>query len=235
MLELENIHAYYGESHILRGVSLSVARGEVVCLLGRNGAGKTTTILTVMGYLHPRDGRIRHNGRDIGALPPYAVSRLGVGFVPQERGIFPSLTVRENLTVFARGGDKDASKDAWTLQRIFDLFPHLRARERNLGFQLSGGEQQMLSIARALMLNPAVLLLDEPSEGLAPMIVEEIIGVLHGLKREGLAILLVEQNLRAAFAVGDRHHIMNKGEICFTGSSAELEGNEFVLRNYLSV
>jgi branched-chain amino acid transport system ATP-binding protein len=251
MLELDNIHAYYGESHVLHGVSLSVAKGEVVCLLGRNGAGKTTTILTVMGYLHPRDGRIRHNGRDIGALPPYAVSRLGVGFVPQERGIFPSLTVRENLTVFARGAGKDAltkntstkdtstkdasTKDAWTLQRIFDLFPNLRARERNLGFQLSGGEQQMLSIARALMLNPGLLLLDEPSEGLAPMIVEEIVGVLRGLKREGLAILLVEQNLRAAFAVGDRHHIMNKGEICFTGTSAEIESNELVLRNYLSV
>jgi branched-chain amino acid transport system ATP-binding protein len=234
MLELENIHAYYGESHVLRGVSLSVAKGEIVCLLGRNGAGKTTTILTVMGYLHPRDGHVRHNGRDIGSLPPYAVSRLGVGFVPQERGIFPSLTVRENLTVFARGNGKDA-KNSWTLQRIFDLFPNLRARERNLGFQLSGGEQQMLSIARALMLNPAVLLLDEPSEGLAPMIVEEIVGVLQGLKREGLAILLVEQNLRAAFAVGDRHHIMNKGEICFTGTSAEIESNENVLRNYLSV
>ena len=237
MLELENVHAYYGESHVLRGVSLSVAEGEVVCLLGRNGAGKTTTILTVMGYLHPRDGRIRHNGRDIGALPPYAVSRLGVGFVPQERGIFPSLTVRENLTVFARGGGqaRGNGRDSWTLQRIFDLFPNLKARERNLGFQLSGGEQQMLSIARALMLNPGLLVLDEPSEGLAPMIVEEIIGVLRGLKRDGLAILLVEQNLRAAFAVGDRHHIMNKGEICFTGTSNEIESNEAVLRNYLSV
>jgi branched-chain amino acid transport system ATP-binding protein len=237
MLELENVHAYYGESHVLRGVSLSVAKGQVVCLLGRNGAGKTTTILTVMGYLHPRDGRIRHDGRDIGTLPPYAVSRLGVGFVPQERGIFPSLTVRENLTVFARGGGqaRGSGRDAWTLQRIFDLFPNLKARERNLGFQLSGGEQQMLSIARALMLNPALLVLDEPSEGLAPMIVEEIVGVLHGLKREGLAILLVEQNLRAAFAVGDRHHIMNKGEICFTGTSNEIESNEDVLRNYLSV
>jgi branched-chain amino acid transport system ATP-binding protein len=231
MLELENIHAYYGESHVLRGVSLAVGKGEVVCLLGRNGAGKTTTILTVMGYLHPRDGRVRYSGRDIGALPPYAVSRLGVGFVPQERGIFPSLTVRENLTVFARGN----AKNGWTLQRIFELFPNLKARERNLGFQLSGGEQQMLSIARALMLNPELLVLDEPSEGLAPMIVEEIVRVLRSLKDEGLAILLVEQNLRAAFAVGDRHHIMNKGEICFTGSSAEIESNETVLREYLSV
>ena len=231
MLDLENVNAYYGDSHILHGVSLSVREGEVVCLLGRNGAGKTTTILTVMGYLQPRPGRIRYNGRDIAALPPYAVARLGFGFVPQERGIFPSLTVRENLTTFARA----VGNGYWTLQRIFELFPHLQARERNLGFQLSGGEQQMLSIARALMLNPTLLLLDEPSEGLAPMIVQEIIKVLMRLKQEGLAILLVEQNLRAAFAVGDRHHVMNKGEICFTGSSGELEGNDFVLRNYLSV
>jgi branched-chain amino acid transport system ATP-binding protein len=231
MLALDNVNAYYGDSHILHGVSLSVREGEVVCLLGRNGAGKTTTIMTVMGYLHPRAGSIHYNGRDIGALPPYAVARLGFGFVPQERGIFPSLTVRENLTVFAR----QSGQRGWTLQRIFGLFPSLHARERNLGFQLSGGEQQMLSIARALMLNPSLLLLDEPSEGLAPLIVQEIVEVLKRLKSEGLAILLVEQNLRAAFAVADRHHVMNKGTICFTGSTAELEGNEFVLRNYLSV
>jgi branched-chain amino acid transport system ATP-binding protein len=231
MLEIENVNAYYGDSHILHGVSLSVEEGEIVCLLGRNGAGKSTTILTVMGYLQPRPGRIRYRGRDIAGLPPYAVARLGFGFVPQERRIFPSLTVRENLTVFARVG----GKGFWTLQRIFDLFPVLRARERNLGFQLSGGEQQMLSIARALMLNPAMLLLDEPSEGLAPMIVQQIIEVLARLKQQGLAILLVEQSLRTAFAVGDRHHVMNKGEICFSGTAAELENNEFVLRNYLSV
>jgi branched-chain amino acid transport system ATP-binding protein len=235
MLEIENIHAFYGESHILHGVSLAVRPGEVVCVLGRNGAGKTTTILTVMGYLQPRPGRIRYNDRDIAGLPPYAVARLGFGFVPQERGIFPSLTVRENLTVFARmGGDGGGASD-WTLSRIFDVFPTLRTRQRNLGFQLSGGEQQMLSIARALMLNPALLLLDEPSEGLAPMIVQQIVEVLARLKSEGLAILLVEQNLRTALAVGDRHYVMSKGEICFTGSSAQLEGNEFVLRNYLSV
>jgi branched-chain amino acid transport system ATP-binding protein len=235
MLAVENIHTYYGDSHILHGVSLAVNEGEVVCLLGRNGAGKTTTILTIMGYLKPRPGRIRFRDRDIADLAPYAVARLGFGFVPQERGIFPSLTVRENLTVFARGGGQDRNGRRWTLDKIFDLFPNLRAREKNLGFQLSGGEQQMLSIARALMLNPSLLLLDEPSEGLAPMIVQEIIAVLRNLKREGLAILLVEQNLRTALAVADRHHVMNKGEICFTGSSAELEGNELVLREYLSV
>jgi branched-chain amino acid transport system ATP-binding protein len=231
MLEIDNINAYYGDSHILHGVSLSVGEGEIVCLLGRNGAGKTTTILTIMGYLQPRPGHIRYRDRDIAGLPPYEVARLGFGFVPQERGIFPSLTVRENLTVFARAG----GKGFWTLQRIFDLFPVLGARERNLGFQLSGGEQQMLSIARALMLNPTMLLLDEPSEGLAPMIVQQIVEVLARLKQEGLAILLVEQSLRTAFAVGDRHHVLNKGEICFSGSASELENNEFVLRNYLSV
>jgi branched-chain amino acid transport system ATP-binding protein len=231
MLDLENVNAFYGDSHILHGLSLSVGEGEVVCLLGRNGAGKTTTILTVMGYLKPRPGRISFRGRDIAALPPYAVARLGIGYVPQERGIFPSLTVRENLTVFARG----AGKNSWTLERVFAMFPHLHERARNLGFQLSGGEQQMLSIARALMLNPSLLLLDEPSEGLAPMIVQTIIGTLTALKREGLAILLIEQNLRTALAVGDRHHVVNKGAICFTGSSAELENNDFVLRSYLSV
>jgi branched-chain amino acid transport system ATP-binding protein len=235
MLDIENINAYYGDSHILHGVSLAVREGEVVCLLGRNGAGKTTTILTIMGYLKPRPGRVLYRGRDIAALPPYKVARLGFGFVPQERGIFPSLTVRENLTVFAREGDRGRDGGRWTLERVFELFPNLRARERNLGFQLSGGEHQMLSIARALLLNPSLLLLDEPSEGLAPMIVQEIVEVLKALKREGLAILLVEQNLRAALAVADRHHVMNKGEICFSGSSAELEGNDFVLRNYLSV
>ncbi len=230
MLELDGVHTYYGDSHVLRGVSLTVDAGEVVCLLGRNGAGKTTTVLTAMGYLKPRHGRVRYRGRDLASLPPYEIARLGVGFVPQERGIFPSLTVRENLTVFARTGD-----GAWTLPRIHELFPVLESRGGNLGFQLSGGEQQMLSIARALMLNPNLLLLDEPSEGLAPMILEQIVAALKSLKNEGLGILLVEQNLRTALALGDRHHVLNKGEICYTGSSAELGGNEQVLRDYLSV
>jgi branched-chain amino acid transport system ATP-binding protein len=185
--------------------------------------------------LQPRPGCVRYNDRDVVGLPPHAVARLGFGFVPQERGIFPSLTVRENLTVFARNGNGRDAAGRWTLARIFDVFPILSARERNLGFQLSGGEQQMLSIARALMLNPALLLLDEPSEGLAPMIVQQIVNVLERLKSEGLAILLVEQNLRTALALGDRHYVMNKGEICFTGGSSELKGNEYILRNYLSV
>ena len=232
MLEIEAINTYYGDSHVLRGVSLSVRQGEVVCLLGRNGAGKTTTILTTMGYLKPRSGRIVYGGRDITALQPFEIARLGVGYVPQERGIFPSLTVAENLTVFARRVNNGSG---WSLKRIHQLFPALEARGANLGFQLSGGEQQMLSIARALMLNPDLLLLDEPSEGLAPMILEQIVTALKGLKNEGLAILLVEQNLPAALALGDRHHVLNKGEICYSGSSAELDGNEAVLRDLLSV
>jgi branched-chain amino acid transport system ATP-binding protein len=231
MLELDGVHAFYGESHVLRDVSFTVGEGEVVCLLGRNGAGKTTTILATMGYLRPRPGRIAYAGREISLLPTHAISRLGLGYVPQERGIFPSLTVVENLTTFARG----AAAGRWTLARVFELFPGLAARARNLGFQLSGGEQQMLSIARALMLNPSLLVLDEPSEGLAPMIVQQIIEALKGLKSEGLSILLVEQNLHTALALGDRHHVLNKGEICYTGSSAELAGNDEVLRRYLAI
>jgi branched-chain amino acid transport system ATP-binding protein len=230
-LEVESAHAYYGDSHVLHGVSFSVADGEVVCLLGRNGAGKTTTLLTIMGYLAPRPGRISYGGRMLAGLPPYRIARLGIGFVPQERGIFPSLTVQENLTVAARGG----KRGRWTLDGIYRLFPRLEERRGNLGFQLSGGEQQMLSIARALMLNPSLLLLDEPSEGLAPLIVEEIIGVLRGLRGEGLAILLVEQNLHTALDVGDRHHIISKGEVCFTGTSADIEASEAVKTTYLAV
>ena len=231
MLELDGVHAYYGDSHVLHGVSLRVARGEVACLLGRNGAGKTTTVLAIMGYLAPRPGRIEYDGRNLAGLPPHRLARMGFGFVPQERGIFPSLTVEENMTVAARRSEDGR----WDLDRAYALFPRLRERRRNLGFQLSGGEQQMLSIARALMLNPKLILLDEPSEGLAPIIVEEIVTVLRSLKKEGLSVLLIEQNLRVALDLGDRHYVMSKGEVCFVGTSAELEGNERVLSEYLSV
>ena len=230
MLELDDVHAYYGDSHVLHGVSMRVAPGECVALLGRNGAGKTTTVLTIMGYLVPRPGRVTYEGAALNGMPPHAIARRGFGFVPQERGIFPSLTVEENLTVAARRGD-----GRWTLPLAYELFPRLAERKANLGFQLSGGEQQMLSIARALMLNPKVILLDEPSEGLAPMIVEEIVQVMRKLKGEGLAVLLVEQNLRVALDLGDRHYVLSKGEVCFVGTSAELEGNEPVLSEYLSV
>jgi len=230
MLELHDVHAYYGDSHVLHGVSLRVDKGEIVSLLGRNGAGKTTTVLTIMGYLAATPGRIVHNGTDLKGIPPHAIAKRGFGFVPQERGIFPSLTVEENLTVAARKGTA-----RWALADAYKLFPRLEERRSNLGFQLSGGEQQMLSIARALMLNPEVILLDEPSEGLAPIIVEEIVAVLRRFKGEGLAVLLVEQNLRVALDLCDRHYVMSKGQVRFTGTSRDLEGDEHVLSEYLSV
>lgn len=231
MLHVADIHAYYGQSHVLQGVSLDVGKGEVVSLLGRNGSGKTTTLLTIMGYLSPAPGSITYDGVEIGGLPPYRISRMGLGFVPQERGIFPSLTVLENLTVAARRGQRGE----WTLERVLGLFPRLRERAANRGSQLSGGEQQMLSIGRALLLNPSLLILDEPSEGLAPLIVQEIISILHEVRAGGLPILIVEQNIRAAFAVADRHYILSKGAVCFTGTTEELRNNEAMLHQHLGV
>jgi branched-chain amino acid transport system ATP-binding protein len=231
MLEVNDIHSYYGDSHILQGVSLQVKPGEVTSILGRNGAGKTTTVLSIMGYLKPRTGTVMYQGKQINGLPSHRISRMGLGFVPQERGIFPSLSVEENLTVAARPG-RDGR---WTLDRIYKLFPRLKERRNNRGFQLSGGEQQMVSIARALMLNPSVIILDEPSEGLAPLIVDEIVDILRKMKDEGLAILLIEQNLKAALSLGDMHYVLSKGEVCFTGTSGSLRGNEAVLSTHLSV
>jgi len=231
MLEVNGIHSYYGDSHILRGVSLQVKPGEVTSILGRNGAGKTTTVLTIMGYVTPRQGGVVYDGKTINGLPSHRISRMGLGFVPQERGVFPSLSVEENLTVAARAG-RDGR---WTLERIYALFPRLKERRNNRGFQLSGGEQQMVSIARALMLNPSVIILDEPSEGLAPLIVDEIVEILRKMKSEGLAILLIEQNLKVALGLGDMHYVLSKGEVCFTGTSEALRGNDAVLSAHLSV
>jgi len=231
MLDVQGVDAYYGDSHVLRGVSMQVEEGRITSLLGRNGAGKTTTLMTIMGYLSPRRGSVSYLGQSIGGRATHRVSRMGLGFVPQERGIFPSLTVLENLTVAAR----DGRDGRWTLSRIYELFPRLRERSGNLGFQLSGGEQQMLSIARALMLNPSMILLDEPSEGLAPLIVREIMEVLQNLKREGLGVLLVEQNLGVALELGDVHYVLSKGEVCFVGDSRTLQGDEQLLREHLSV
>ncbi|WP_151638147.1 ABC transporter ATP-binding protein [Noviherbaspirillum aerium] len=231
MLEVDNIHSYYGDSHVLRGVSLQVKPGEVTSILGRNGAGKTTTVLSIMGYLKPRHGTVVYDGKPINGLPSHRISRMGLGFVPQERGVFPSLSVEENLTVAARPG-RDGR---WTLDRIYELFPRLKERRNNRGFQLSGGEQQMVSIARALLLNPSVIILDEPSEGLAPLIVDEIVEILRKMKNEGLAILLIEQNLKAALDLGDMHYVLSKGEVCFTGTSDSLRGNDAVLSTHLSV
>jgi branched-chain amino acid transport system ATP-binding protein len=235
MLDVENINAYYGDSHILHGVSLAVREGEVVCLLGRNGAGKTTTILTIMGYLKPRPGRVLYRGRDIASLPPYKVARLGFGFVPQERGIFPSLTVRENLTVFARGAGQDNSPGRWTLERVFELFPILRERRRQAGGTLSGGEQQMLTIARTLMGNPDVLLLDEPSEGLAPLVIQMLGQQLGRLKASGLTIVLAEQNVRFVSDLGDRVYILEKGMVRYQGPMTEFLADAEVRQAYLAV
>lgn len=231
MLQVRDIHAYYGQSHILQGVSLEVGKGEVVSLLGRNGSGKTTTLLTIMGYLAPSPGSIVYDGVEIGGLASWRISRMGLGFVPQERGIFPSLTVLENLTVAARKG----LRGEWTLDRVLKLFPRLRERAANRGSQLSGGEQQMLSIGRALLLNPALLILDEPSEGLAPLIVQEIIAILQEVRAGGLPILIVEQNIRAAFAVADRHYILSKGQVCFAGTTEQLRADEAMLNQHLGV
>lgn len=231
MLRLEAVNAFYGQSHILHDVSLDLAEGEVVSLLGRNGAGKTTTIITIMGYLHPREGRIFYRGADITGTLPFRLARSGFGFVPQERGIFPSLTVEENLTVAVQR----RRTGRWDLNGVYALFPRLRERRSNLGFQLSGGEQQMLSIGRALMTNPSLLLLDEPSEGLAPIIVAEILATIRLLKQEGLSILLVEQRLPVALAVADRYLVLAKGQVVSSGPVTDPTSDHELLRKYLSV
>jgi branched-chain amino acid transport system ATP-binding protein len=228
LLQVEGIHTYYGESHVLHGVSLSVGAGEVVALLGRNGAGKTTMIRSIVGFTPPRLGRVRFDGSEIHRWPAYRIARRGLALVPQGRRIFAPLTVRENLTLGARA-------NGWTLSRVFELFPRLRERGEQSGGTLSGGEQQMLAIGRALLTNGRMLLLDEPSEGLAPLIVREIGRVLTSLKSERLSILLVEQNYHLALQVADRVYVMSKGQIVYEGTPASLEADEDVKRRYLGI
>jgi len=228
MLEIDGLHTYYGESHILHGVSLRVGAGETVALLGRNGAGKTTLMRSIIGFTPPREGRIVLEGEAIHAWPPHRISRRGVALVPQGRRIFSPLSVRENLLLGARA-------DAWTLERVFELFPPLRERAEQSGGTLSGGEQQMLAIARALLTNGRLLLLDEPSEGLAPIIVREIGRVVKGLKSERLSILLVEQNYHLALQVADRVYVMSKGQIVYEGTPQGLEADDEIKRRYLGV
>ena len=231
MLIVEDIHTYYGNSHVLQGVTLAVNEGEVVALLGRNGVGKTTTIKSIIGFTPPREGYIRLRGEDITARPPYRIAQAGVGLVPQGREIFPTLTVQENIMLAARS----PANGGWTLARVLETFPPLAQRLKNRGSQLSGGEQQMLAIARALMTNPALLLLDEPSEGLAPLIVREIGRIVRQLRDEGLSILMVEQNLALALEVADRVYVMSKGRIVFGGTPGELGEQEEVRHRYLGV
>ena len=228
MLEVDSIHTYYGESHVLHGVSLRVAPGEAVALLGRNGAGKTTAIRSIVGFTPPRAGRVLFEGQAIERWPAYRIARRGLALVPQGRRIFAPLSVRENLLLGARS-------EGWTLERVFELFPRLRERQAQLGGTLSGGEQQMLAIARALLTNGRLLLLDEPSEGLAPLIVREIGTILTALKAERLSLLLVEQNYHLALRVADRVYVMNKGQIVYQGTPAGLEADQEVKRRYLGV
>jgi branched-chain amino acid transport system ATP-binding protein len=232
-LSLTDVHAYYGDSHILHGVSFSLQPGGVLALLGRNGAGKTTCISTIIGFLNPRGGEIRLFGEPIGGLSPERISHLGVGLVPQGRRIFPSLTVRENLLVAQQRGLSTGKP--WTVERIYDLFPGLRERHGQFAGTLSGGEQQMLAIGRALMGNPRVLLLDEPSEGLAPLIVAEVGRTIRRLKDEGQSIVLVEQNIQLALDVADQVVILNTGRCVFTGSAGEVLNNEQLVAQNLGV
>jgi branched-chain amino acid transport system ATP-binding protein len=224
VLKAENLHTFYGKSHILHGVSIAVEEGELVTLLGRNGAGKTTTLRSLMGLTPARQGKVELFGRDTTHWPAYRISRLGLGYVPEGRKIFPNLTVLENLSVpVGRPGQ-------WTFERIFELFPNLAERRHSWGRQLSGGEQEMLAIARALLINPKILLLDEPSQGLAPLLVREVFRTVASMRKEGISILLVEQNARFGLEVADRVYVMNDGEVVHSGPASELAQDEQQVR-----
>jgi branched-chain amino acid transport system ATP-binding protein len=237
-LEVEHLNAWYGAAQVLYDITFTVGRGEVVALMGRNGAGKSTTMKVVMGLLPRRDGTVRLNGRDISALKPYEIARLGVGFTPEDRRIFSDLTVLENLDagrqpprLFADG----TPAPAWTPETLFKLFPNLAELRHRSGGRISGGEQQMLTIARTLMGNPLIVVLDEPSEGIAPLIVEEIADTIVELKKRGLSILLSEQNVGFAEIVSDRAYLLEKGQIRWAGTMAELAENVEIQRAYLTL
>jgi branched-chain amino acid transport system ATP-binding protein len=232
MLKIDDIHTWYGDSYILQGVSLEVKDATIVALLGRNGMGKTTTIRSIMGLTPPRKGNITFNGTELVGLQPHKIARLGIGLIPQGRLIFSSLSVLENLKMAARTSGK---KDPWTLDKVFAIFPKLAERRKNKGNLLSGGEQQMLTIARALMTNPDLLLFDEPSEGLAPVVVDEVFRVIERLKEAGESILLVEQDFGMAMSVADYAYIMSKGTIVYESTPDVLINNEPVKSTYLGV
>jgi branched-chain amino acid transport system ATP-binding protein len=230
VLELDSVETAYGLSQVLFGVSLAIAQGEMVTLMGRNGMGKTTTVRSIMGLTRARAGRIRFEGQEIGALSAYKVAQRGIGLVPEGRQIFPNLSVRENLvaTAVARDG-------GWTLERVYELFPRLAERAASQGNQLSGGEQQMLAIGRALMTNPDCLIMDEPSEGLAPIIIQGLWEAIGTLKREGLSILLVEQNAHLALKLVDYVHVMSKGQVVYSAKPEELRANDEIKSSYLGI
>jgi branched-chain amino acid transport system ATP-binding protein len=234
ILEVQDIYTSYGLSQILFGVSLAVDEGECVALLGRNGVGKTTTLRSIMGLTPPRQGMVRYKGQNITGKPAYRVAKLGIGFVPEDRRIFPDLTVQENLDV-ARKPPAALHATAWTVERVYDLFPVLAKLSDRKGGYLSGGEQQMLTIGRTLMGNPNLLLLDEPSEGLAPLVVRDLGAQIQRLKADGMTILLCEQNAKFATALSNRAYILEKGQVCFTGNIKELQDNEDIRRQYLAL
>jgi branched-chain amino acid transport system ATP-binding protein len=233
LLELNAINTFYGRSHILFDVSLSVEKGEVVSLLGRNGAGKSTTFRSIIGLTPPQTGEVTFRGERVSGLRAFRICRKGIGFVPEDRRCFPDLTVRENLEVAARR-EKEVAVP-WTIERIYALFPRLQEREKNLGSQLSGGEQQMLTIARTLMTNPEVLLLDEPSEGLAPLVVSLLAEMILRIRKEGVTVLLAEQNLHFCAKVADRGYVIDKGAIKYEGAMSDLLADEEVKEKYLAV
>jgi branched-chain amino acid transport system ATP-binding protein len=234
MLEVRDIHTYYGDSYVLQGMSLRVERGQAVGIVGRNGMGKTTLIRSIVGFTPPRRGQVLFKDHDITGWPSNRSVSLGLGLVPQGRRVFPSLTVLENLLVAARG-PAHAVGGPWTVDRVMDLFPRLRERAGTRAGKLSGGEQQMLAIARALMTNPELLLMDEPTEGLAPLLVREVGRVIEGLKASGLSILLVEQNLPLAIRLADHVHVVSRGRIVHSGPASELWANADVKSRYLGV
>jgi branched-chain amino acid transport system ATP-binding protein len=233
MLQVRGLETAYGLSQVLFGVSLEVAEGEVVTLLGRNGMGKTTTVLSIMGVVRPRAGEVQFAGGALAGLPSFRVAKAGHGLVPEGRQVFPNLTVRENLV--ATAANRRGAHAAWTEARVYALFPSLRERQRHLGNQLSGGEQQMLAIGRALMTNPRLLILDEATEGLAPLVRADIYRSVAQLKTEGLSILLIDKDVRALARVADRHYVLEKGRVVWTGTSTELGASEDVQHRYLGI
>ena len=233
MLRVRELEAFYGASQALFGMELSVDAGEVVTLMGRNGMGKTTTVHSIMGVIETRRGSVEFEGKRVEAMPSFRIARLGLGLVPEGRQIFPNLSVRENL--LAASANRTGHANPWTIARVFEFFPRLSERQRNMGNQLSGGEQQMLAIGRALMTNPRLLILDEATEGLAPLIRQEIWACLGRLKREGQAILVIDKNIGALVGLADRHHIVEKGRVVWTGSSQALANDAGLQHRYLGV
>ena len=230
MLEVNDIHTYYGRSHILQGISMNLQKGEVICLLGRNGAGKTTTLRSIMGFTPPRRGSIKFEGVDLAKMPPYEICRLGIGYVPQDRRIFPTLSVQDNLEVVER-----RVEGGWTVDKIFSTFPILENLRTRKGRHLSGGEQQILAVARPLMTNPKLLLLDEPSEGLAPLIVKLIEDLVKSIVTTGISVILAEQNMRFAMNIAQRGYIIDKGRIHHQGTIEELKEDKEIIGKYLAV